>query len=81
MVIDDTISKDNKANYETKSFKAIETFSYNGAAEVETLHDIDLEILTLYALKGPIFIEKCLRLFSRVLKGPTKTQFEEDIGD
>ena len=31
MLISDAISKDKKTNYETKSFKVIKTFGYNGA--------------------------------------------------
>ena len=68
-------------NYETKSFKLIETFGYNGAAMVETLHTLDLEIFTPYALNGPLLVKKRLGLFSRVLKGTAKTKSEEAIGD
>ena len=42
MRIDDTIYKDYKTNYETKSFKVIETFGYNIASVVKTIHAIDL---------------------------------------
>ena len=48
---------------------------------VETIHVLDLDIFTLYALKGPLLIQKCLGLFLRFLKGTAKTQFEEAIRD
>ena len=48
---------------------------------VETLRTLDLEIFTPYALNGPILIKKHLELFSSVLKGTARTQFEEAIGD
>ena len=81
MRIDDTVSKDDKTNYETKSFNVIEIFGYNSAAVVEILCDLDLEIFTPYALKGPLLIRKGLGLFLRFLKGTAKTQFEEAIRD
>ena len=81
MCNDDTISKDYKVNHKTKSFKVIETFGYNGAVVVDTLRTLDVDILTLYALKGPLLVEKHLILFLRVLKGMVKTQSEESIRD
>ena len=66
-------------NYETKSFKVIKTFGYNITAMVETLHTLNLDIFTPYALNGPLPFRKRLGLFSIVLKGTAKTQFEEAI--
>ena len=60
-------------NYETKSFKLIETFGYNGAAVVETLRTLDLEIFTPYARNGPLLVKKRLGLFSRVFMGTART--------
>ena len=37
MCIDNTVSKDGKANYETSIFKVIQTSGYNGAAIVKKL--------------------------------------------
>ena len=75
MCIEDTVSKDDKKNYDTKSFKVIENFGYNGTSVFEMLRVIDQDIFTPYALKGPLLIEKWLRLFLRVLKGTSNTQF------
>ena len=63
MHIDDTIYKNNKTNDETKSFKAIKTFGYNGTAVFEILHDLDLDILITYDLNIPILVKKRLGLF------------------
>ena len=71
LYINDTIYKVGMTNYETKSFKVIEIFGYNGAAIVETLSTLYLHIFTPYALKGPLLIKKRLGLFSRMLKGTT----------
>ena len=79
MRIDDTVSKDDKTNYETKFFQVIEIFGYNGTAVVNTLRAIELDIFTLYDLNIPIPVEKRLGLFLRVLKGTTKPRFEEAI--
>ena len=56
--IENTISNENKKNYDTKSFKVIETFGYNGTSVFEMLRVIDPDIFTPYALKGPLLIEK-----------------------
>ena len=48
---------------------------------VKTLCALDLDIFTMYALKVPLLINKRIRLFSRVLKGTAKMQFEEAILD
>ena len=46
MCIDDTMSKEDKTNYETKIFKVIKTLGYNGAAVIETLSALNLDIFT-----------------------------------
>ena len=81
MRINNTIYKDDKKNYETKSFKVIETFGYNIVAMVEMLHILDLDISTLYALNSPLFINKLLWIFSRLLKVMVMTQLKENIQD
>ena len=81
MCIDDTISKDNKTNYKTNSFKQIKYFCYNGTLVVETLHAIYLNVFMPYALKSLLLIDNYLRLFLRVIKVTAKTQFEEAIQD
>ena len=77
--IDNTISKYDKTNYNTKSFKAIETFVYNGAEIVKTLCAIDLDTFTPYSLKVQFLTKKRLGIFLRVLKVTTKMQLEEAI--
>ena len=52
MRIDDTISKVDKTNYETKSFKVTETFGYNGVAVLKTLRTLNLYIFMSYSPKG-----------------------------
>ena len=76
MRIGNNISRYNKMNYDTNSFKVIETFGYNGAAMVKTLCALDLDIFTLYTLKGPLLIKNCFGILLRVLKGTAKTKFE-----
>ena len=77
MRIGNNISREDKMNYDTNSFKVIETFGYNGAAMVETLHALELEIFTPYALKGLLIPKKPLIIFSRLLKVTANTQFKE----
>ena len=69
MRIVNTISKDDKTNDKTKSFKVIKAFGYNCATMAEKLQNVNLDTFTLYALKGLILTEKNLGLFLRVLKG------------
>ena len=69
MCIVNTISKENKTNYKTKSFKVIKAFGYNGATMAEKLQNVNLDTFTLYALKGLLLTEKRLGLFLRLLKG------------
>ena len=78
---DNTISKENKTNYDINIFKVIETFGYNGAVMVETLCALDLYIFMPYTLKVPLLIKKCHGIFSRFLKGTATTQFKEAIWD
>ena len=75
--ISDTVSKDDKKNYETNSFKLIKTFGYSCTTVVKIICDIDLDIFILYALNSPIIVKKRLKPFSRVLKGNIETQFIE----
>ena len=79
MRIGGTVSNHDKTNYDTNSSKVIKTFVYNGAAVIETLGALDLDIFMSYALKVPLLSDNCLRLLSRVLNGMAKTQFEESI--
>ena len=79
MCSDNTISKDDKTNYETKSFKVIEASGYDDSVVFDTILTIDLDILSMYALKGLLLTKNNLGLFSRVLKGTANTQLEEDI--
>ena len=81
MRINNTIYKDDKKNYETKSFKIIETFGYNSVAMVKTLHILDLDISTIYALNGPLLIKKLLGIILRLPKGMVKRQLKKDNQD
>ena len=53
MYIDDTVSKYYKTNYKTNSFEVNKTFGYNNADVVKTVHALDLDIFTPYALNIP----------------------------
>ena len=79
IIIDGTVSKEDKMNYETKSFKFIKTFGYNGAVVVETLRALGLDLFTPYLLNIPLPVENYISLFSRVLEGITKPQFREFV--
>ena len=71
--------KDEKTNYNTKSFKVIEASSYDGAVVVDNIFTLELEILTPYALKGLLLTKKHVGPFLRVLKGTSKTKLEGAI--
>ena len=72
MNINDTVSKGNKVNYKTKSFKVIETFGYNGADLVKTLRAIDMDVFTQCALNFPLLAEKALDYFQEYWKALLK---------
>ena len=46
---------------------------------VETLHALELDISTPYALKGQLIVKKRLGILSTLLKVTAKTQLEEAI--
>ena len=57
------MSKENKTNFKTNSFKVIRTLGYKVAAKLESLHALDLEKINPNDINIPLLVDKRLGIF------------------